>query len=33
MEDPWAWHRNTGGEDEDEDKGDDEDYEIKEESE
>jgi hypothetical protein len=31
MEDPWAWHRNTGGEDED--KGDDEDYEIEEESE
>jgi hypothetical protein len=35
VEDPWAWYRNTGGEDEDEDEdeGDDEDDEIKEESE
>jgi hypothetical protein len=33
VEDPWAWYRNTGGEDKDEDEGDDEDDEIKEESE
>jgi hypothetical protein len=31
VEDPWAWYRNAGGEDEDE--GDDEDDEIEEESE
>jgi hypothetical protein len=33
VEDPWAWYRNAGGEDEDDNEGNDEDDKIEEESE